>query len=198
MNAARSSPFARRKGFRSKKAVILLSVVVVTVLVRFWQEHNRPVVPEILAEGTYQVRRVIDGDTFVLDGGARIRLMGVDTPETVKPNHAVEPFGPEATRFSKVFLADGRVYLTFDRQKVDRYDRFLAYAWRDERMDLMLNEELVRVGLARAKTGYRYSSRMKKRFSRAEDEAKAARRGIWSAVKNSAKETEVNEGNEDM
>ena len=74
------------------------------------------------------------------------------------------------------------MYLTFDRQKVDRYDRFLAYAWRDERMDLMLNEELVRAGLAQAKTGYRYSDRMKKRFRRAEDEAKAARRGIWSTV----------------
>ena len=182
MNIARSSPFARRRGFHSKKTAMLLVAILVAILARFWQEYGRPVAPESLAEGAHQVRRVVDGDTFVLDSGARIRLMGVDTPETVKPNHPVEPFGPEASQFTKDFLADGRVYLTFDRQKVDRYDRFLAYAWRDERMDLMLNEELVRAGLAQAKTGYRYSDRMKKRFRRAEDEAKAARRGIWSTV----------------
>ncbi len=180
MNAARRSSFARRRGIHSKKVAILLLVVVVTVLARFWREHNRPTVPDALAEGTYTLRRVVDGDTLLLDNGARIRLLCADTPETVKRGHPVEPFGPEATQFTKDFLAAGRVHLTFDRQRVDRYNRFLAYAWRDERMDLMLNEELIRVGLAEAKTGYRFSQRMKKLFRRAEDEAKAARRGIWS------------------
>ncbi len=180
MNAARRCDFSRRRGIRSKKYVILLIVVVVAVLAGFWREQNRPTAPEALAEGTYTVRRVVDGDTLLLDNGARIRLLCADTPETVKPGHPLEPFGPQATQFTKDFLAAGRVHLTFDRQKLDRYNRFLAYAWLDERMDLMLNEELIRAGLAEAKTGYRFSSRMKKRFRRAEDEAKAAGRGIWA------------------
>ena len=54
--------------------------------------------------------------------------------------------------------------MTFDREKVDLYGRFLAYAWRDESMAEMLNEELIRAGLAEAKTGYRFSQSMKKRF----------------------------------
>ena len=192
MSVVRRSPFARRKGIRSKKAVILLFVVAAMVLAQLWHEHNRPIPPQALDEGTYRVRRVVDGDTLLLDNDARIRLICADTPETVKPNHPVEPFGPEATQFTKDFLASGEVYLTFDRQKVDRYDRFLAYAWLDERMERMLNEELIRAGLAEAKTGYPFSSRMKKLFRRAEDEAKAARRGIWSAEQDGNRRTEEN------
>ncbi|MFH1266468.1 MAG: thermonuclease family protein, partial [Planctomycetota bacterium] len=109
----------------------------------------------------------------------RIRLQGIDTPESVKPNHPVEPFGPEASEFTRRFVAEGggRVRLQFDRERVDKYGRFLAYVWVDDRM---LNEELLRAGLATAETGFRYSKAMKDRFRRAEDEAKAAGRGIWS------------------
>jgi len=176
----RRSPFTRRRGIGSKRIAVFLVVVAVAVLLRLWQDQHQPTVPEALDEGTYAVRRVVDGDTLLLENGVRIRLMGADTPETVKPNHPVEPFGSEATRFTKDFLSGGRVFLTFDRQKINRYGRFLAYAWLDESMERMLNEELIRVGLATAKTGYRYSQSMKKRFRRAEDEAKSAGRGIWS------------------
>ena len=82
---------------------MLLVAILVAILARFWQEYGRPVAPESLAEGAHQVRRVVDGDTFVLDSGARIRLMGVDTPETVKPNHPVEPFGPRPRSLPKIF-----------------------------------------------------------------------------------------------
>jgi micrococcal nuclease len=165
---------------RSWRLAIVLSLLAVAVLLRFWQDRSRPAAPENLAEGAYAVRRVVDGDTLLLENGARVRLIGVDTPETVKPDWPVEPFGPEASKFTKDFLSRGEVYLTFDLEKLDRYGRFLAYAWRDDRMEQLLNEEIVRAGLAKAKTGYRYSSSMKRRFSHAEDEAKTARRGIWS------------------
>ena len=176
----RRRPFTSRRGLGSKKIAVFLVVVAVAVLLRLWQDRHQPAVPEALDEGTYAVRRVVDGDTLLLENGARIRLMGADTPETVKPNHPVEPFGPQATLFTKNFLSGGRVFLTFDKQRLDRYKRFLAYAWLDESMEQMLNEELIRAGLAEAKTGYRFSPGMKKRFRRAEDEAKSAGRGIWS------------------
>ncbi len=122
--------------------------------------------------------RVVDGDTLELtESKERVRLIGANTPETVKPNWPVEPWGPEASAFTKQFLAAGSLRLEFDGPRRDRYGRMLAYVWVGDRM---LNEELIRAGLARADLRYSYSSDVKDRFRRAEAEAKSARRGIWS------------------
>ena len=159
-------------------AVVLLLVALAAL--RWWHWQSHPSGPESLPESTYLVERVVDGDTLLLANRARVRLVGADTPETVQPNHPVEPFGPQATEFTRRFVArgKGRVRLQFDRERVDKYDRFLAYVWVDDRM---LNEELIRAGLATAETRFRYSSTMKTRFRRAEEEARAAGRGIWGA-----------------
>jgi micrococcal nuclease len=133
--------------------------------------------PEPLAEGVYQVRRVVDGDTLLLRDGARVRLMGVDTPETVKPDYPVEPWGPEASDFTRSFVGTGEVRLQFDRERTDRFGRYLAYVWVGDRL---LNEELLRAGLARWEPGYHYNQAMKTRFRRAQREAQQARRGLWS------------------
>lgn len=154
-----------------------LAAVVLLLVLRIWQQHGRIEPPEALAEGAYRVERVIDGDTLLLTDGARVRLIGVDCPETVKPDHPVEPFGPEASAFTKSFVADGKVRLQFDRERIDRYDRFLAYVFVG---DAMLNEELVRAGLARVEHRFHYSQSIKRQFDRAEEEAREARRGIWS------------------
>ena len=158
----------------------LLLLIVALLMFRLWEECSRPPAPpEALAEGTYLVERVVDGDRLLLANQARIRLLGPDTPETVKPRAPKEPFGDEATEFTRQFVDDchGFVRLEFDRERVDRYGRFLAYVWAGDRM---LNEELIRAGLATAETGFRYSASRKTLFTRAEDEAKAAGRGIWS------------------
>ncbi len=172
------SRFPRRPRIRGPLGTLLAIVFVLIALVRWWHEPNTQA-PEALAEGSYAVQRVVDGDTLLLTNHARVRLLGVDTPETVKPNHPVEPFGPEASEFTRRFIARGgwSVRLEFDRERQDKYGRFLAYAWVDDRM---LNEELLRAGLARAETQYRYDAGKKKRFCAAEAEAKAAKRGIWS------------------
>jgi micrococcal nuclease len=109
-----------------------------------------------------------------------VRLQGIDTPETVLEDSPVEAWGPEASQFTKDFVerAGQRVRLTFSLERKDRQDRFLAFVWDG---DVMLNEELVRAGLADARLDYRYSGTMKRRLERAEEEAKKAGRGIWSA-----------------
>lgn len=176
MSASRRVIPIRRRGFRRFAPLLILLAILLVALGRaFFSGSSSP--PETLAEGTYRVQRVVDGDTLLLKNDARIRLIGVDTPETVKPNHPVEPFGPEAKAFTEEFVAGGEVRLQFDRERLDKHGRFLAYAWVGDRM---LNEELARAGLARAELHFHYSSAMKKRFQRAEAEAKAARRGIWS------------------
>jgi len=134
-----------------------------------------------LLEGTYEVERCVDGDTLILanESRTRIRLIGADTPETVKPNTPVQPFGPEASQFTRDAIAQNgnKVRITFDGTKIDRYGRTLAIVWLD---DTLLNEELIRVGLARAQLQYSYSREMKNRFQAAENFAKQEKRGIWS------------------
>jgi len=161
----------------------------------FSHPGRRTVAPESLVEGEYHVVRVVDGDTIIVAPSdqlhaaepmvfppgkeiqARVRLMGIDTPETVKRNHPVERWGEEATAFTEQFVAGKIVQLRFDRRRVDQYDRFLAYVYVDQRC---LNEELVRAGLARVSTFPGDSASMARRLQSARDEAEAARRGIWS------------------
>jgi micrococcal nuclease len=133
--------------------------------------------PDSLTEGSHRVVRVIDGDTIIVAPHVTIRLIGVNSPETVKPDWPVEPFGPEASRFTHEFLAGGTVRLSFDRERVDRFGRHLAYVWVG---DQMLNEELLRAGLARYEPQYHYSEAVKRRFREAQKEARRDGLGIWS------------------
>jgi micrococcal nuclease len=176
---------ARRAGRRyhrtirpdSPLGVLVLLIIVAVAAWRFYQESSKPKPPASLGEDVYNVERVVDGDTLVLTNHAKIRLIGADTPEVVKPNCPVEPWGPEASEFAKQFVSGGQVRLQLDREQTGRYGRRLAYVWVDDRM---LNEELIRAGLARVRTEFNYSQAMKTRFLRDQDEARAARRGIWS------------------
>ncbi len=132
-----------------------------------------------LEPGEYRVDRVVDGDTLKLFNGERFRLQGIDTPETVKENTPVEPWGPEATDYTRSFVkrAGNRVDITVEGEGVDQYGRYLGFVWYDGRL---LNEELVRNGLARAKLSYDYADQMKDRLRAAQDAARRERVGIWS------------------
>ena len=152
---------------------------------------NKPLTSKVqgpLTEGEWAVTYIVDGDTFdVVDRGGkkyRVRLIGADTPETKKPNTPVEPYGPEATDYTKrmIAAANNRVRLAFDGDQVDRYNRNLAmvYLQIPDNEEIWLNERLIREGLARAQLQYRYSKGAKEAFKRAEDEAKRAKRNIWS------------------
>ena len=69
------------------------------------------------------VVRVVDGDTLLLDRNERVRLIGVDTPETVDPRRPVERFGKEASAFTKRMVEGKRVRLEFDQDRRDRFGR---------------------------------------------------------------------------
>ncbi|MBL8830492.1 MAG: thermonuclease family protein [Planctomycetaceae bacterium] len=142
-----------------------------------WFFNLRPSVD--LAPGMYHVNRVVDGDTIVLDDGTRVRLMGVDCPESVKPNTPVEPYGTEATEFTRNWLASagGNVRLEFDRERFDNFERTLAFVWHEEHS---LNEDLLRAGLARWEANFSYASSMKTRFRKAQEAARQDQRGLWT------------------
>jgi micrococcal nuclease len=122
------------------------------------------------------VQRAVDGDTLLLADQTRVRLLGVDTPETKRPHSPVQPFGQEAHEFTRVHVEHRNVRLEFDKERRDKYDRVLAYVYVD---DWFLNEELIRAGLGRAITNHPYSEQMKRRFRAAEREARSERRGMW-------------------
>jgi micrococcal nuclease len=171
-------PVRRRFPTKPTFAFALLALL---LLLRLFgpQEPRRQGLPE--AERLHVVQRVVDGDTLLLSGGERVRLIGVDTPETKLPNTPPEPFGPEASRFTQRFVERQEVRLEYDLERRDQYERVLAYVYRDGEL---LNEELIRAGLSPAVTSFPYRSDMKRRFEAAEAEARAARRGLWSQRRN--------------
>jgi micrococcal nuclease len=128
---------------------------------------------------TATVSRVVDGDTIeispAVDGIEEVRLIGVDTPETKDPEEGVEPYGPEATDFATDELTGRRIGLEFDVEKVDQYDRLLAYVYAGGEM---FNEDLLEEGYAQAYP-YPPNTRYATRFEEAQEEARAVGLGIW-------------------
>jgi micrococcal nuclease len=170
-----------RRRFPLPRRTVTLRVAAVVMLTALaaWQfVFNNPAPPASHEPGaTALVRRAVDGDTLLLADHTRIRLLGVDTPETVRPDAPVEPWGPEAHEFTRAHVEGRTVRLEFDKERRDKYDRVLAYVYLG---DWFLNEELIRVGMGRAITNHPYSEAMKRRFRAAEREAQEKRLGIWS------------------
>ncbi len=126
------------------------------------------------------VDRVIDGDTVVLNCESRrviVRLIGVDTPETVHPRKPVEPDGPAATRFLKNLLSGERVRAQF-AARPDKYRRALAYLYRADDA-LLINREIIRQGYGRVYTKSPFALRGE--FIALEADARRHRRGLWAA-----------------
>ncbi|MGN7468760.1 thermonuclease family protein [Brevibacillus sp. SAFN-007a] len=132
--------------------------------------------PQPNGEMTATVKRVVDGDTFELASGEKVRMIGVDTPETVKPNHPVEPYGKEASNYTKQLLTGKKVTLKFDVEPYDKYQRLLAYVYMED--GTFVNEKLVRDGYARIMTIPPNVAKADL-FLAAEREAREANRGLW-------------------
>lgn len=132
---------------------------------------------------TAVVLKVVDGDTIDIRddnrGRLRVRLLGIDTPETKKPNYTVGCWGPEATEFAKSTMLGQRVALVPDptQDMTDRYGRTLAYLDKADGWDYSV--EAARAGAAHS---YVYRNNPAERagaIAAAEQEAKAAGRGLW-------------------
>jgi len=135
------------------------------------------------APGHAVVVSVIDGDTIVVSLAGRhehVRLIGVDTPETVDPRKPVACFGPQASAFTKHLLVAGTVVrLERDPESRDVYGRLLAYVYR-EPDELFVNLELARQGMADV-LPITPNITHADTFRAAVDDARAAKRGLWAA-----------------
>jgi micrococcal nuclease len=133
-------------------------------------------------QGAAQVLRVVDGDTVqvrVEGRHVRVRYIGIDTPESVRPGAPVQCFAKRASAFNARLVVGERVRLVSDAERRDRYGRLLAYVYR-VRDGLFVNAELVRRGYARTLTippNVAYAAE----FRRLAAAARRKGRGLWSS-----------------
>ena len=133
----------------------------------------------------YNVSRVVDGDTLVvsIDGvDTKLRLIGINTPETVDPRRPVQCYGKEASAYMKSIADNQYVQLEYDgtQGRADKYDRILAYAYLQD--GRMLNKMMIADGYAYEYT-YNKSQPYKYQvaFKVAQKIAERGSRGLWAS-----------------
>lgn len=128
------------------------------------------------------IKQVIDGDTVEVNLGLnkeeRIRLLLIDTPESVHPELGKQLFGLEASNYAKSYLKRGKkVTVEIGNPERDEYGRMLAYIWID---DVNFNKHMIEKGFARVAYVFPPNTKYLKEFQEAEKVAKLNRIGIWS------------------
>lgn len=151
----------------------MLTLIIAATFILFPQENSRNL------DGPYQVTRVVDGDTIVVDLAGdqkKVRLIGVDTPESVHPDESRNvPYGKVAAEFTRSKLSGRFVYLEYDVEPTDQYGRLLAYIWID---DTMFNKTLLREGHAKLAT-YPPNVKYVDDFTMLQTKAREEGRGVW-------------------
>ncbi len=174
-------------------------MVVVTAILFFSAEKERVVQPKSSSEVattvyrvdqevsnvTYRVVTVVDGDTIkIIRNGTTttVRLIGVDTPETVDPRKPQQCFGKEASTETKRLISESgwevRVVDDATQGEYDKYGRLLAYVYLHN--GTLLDEYLVAKGYGREYTFKNSTYQFQKQFRRAQVNARAASLGLWS------------------
>ena len=133
--------------------------------------------PAYAAQAQARVHSVTDGDTVVLEGGQRVRYLGLDAPELAHEGTAGDPLGDEAARFNRKLVAGRSVRLELERERQDDYGRLLAYVFLED--GTLVNRELVRQGLAYLCSKQR-PLRYWDRLLDAQRQAMKEQRGLWS------------------
>ena len=134
------------------------------------------------SQGPYQVIKVVDGDTITIDLNGKsetIRLIGINTPETVDPRKPVECFGVEASNKAKELLTNKRVYIEMDptQGERDKYSRLLAYVYRED--GSFFNKSMILSGYAYEYT-YNLPYKYQSEFKEAQKNAETNQRGLWA------------------
>lgn len=164
----------KNKGFRNADLKPLLLFV---FLLAFLALRTLPSsIPPDLSEPV-TVIRVIDGDTIEISGGITVRLIGVDTPESVHPDETKNSdYGKAAAQWTTDLLSGQFVRLEYDTEQTDSYGRTLAYVYLD---GTMVNEILLQKGLAKTMI-IAPNTKYADRFKRLEQQAKDNNNGFWA------------------
>lgn len=130
--------------------------------------------------GLYAIDHFVDGDTIAVKMGDKvesIRMIGIDTPETHKPNAPVQCYGVAASSYTKNIIGSSKVRLEADEKSTnrDRYDRLLRYVYLPD--GRLVAKELIQNGYGFAYTDFPFTKSTE--FVTAQAEAKAANKGLW-------------------
>lgn len=164
--------------------IVALALSIGEDFVKSFLPEDVAVQQDSVAENGYKVERVVDGDTIVIDYNGedtKVRLIGVDTPESVSNDaDSNVKWGEKASAYTKKRLANETVYLEFDKEKQDRYGRLLAYVYlKDQENDYtMFNQTLVENGYARA-AYYSPNGKYRETFEELEEKAEKQKKGFW-------------------
>jgi micrococcal nuclease len=166
-----------------RRALVLLAVSVAALAVAFAPGRGGDGGADAAAGAVVvPVVRVVDGDTVRvrLEGRSEpVRYIGIDTPESQKPDTPVQCFARRAEAENARLVARERVRLVFDVERRDRFGRLLAYVYR-VRDGVFVNAALVRGGFARTLT-IPPNVRFAEHFAALAADARRAGRGLWSA-----------------
>ena len=163
------------------RSLMAAFVVVLAGLVLASPAQAYPAMPQGI-QGPFTVLKVVDGDTIHVSANGqklKIRMIGLDTPETVDPRKPVQCFGLEASAQAKTILGGQSVCLETDpsQDSVDRFGRTLAYVWTES--GRLFNLDMIADGFAFEYT-YDLPYRYQQDFKAAENDARAQERGLWS------------------
>lgn len=131
----------------------------------------------LMGQTTHQVTRIVDGDTLVLSELGIVRLIGVDTPETVDPRRPVAEFGKSSSSYLSFLTLGKKVRVEYDQTRKDRYGRTLAYLYLTDD-GRFVNQEIVRMGYGHVYTKYPF--KFMEEFRAASKEAQLDDRGLWA------------------
>ncbi len=172
-----------RRGYSGNSPSIYMKkilIILIILIIGFWFFGYEKVTPlgKQNRETAYVVK-VVDGDTIrvLLNGNKKtIRMLGVDTPETVHPFKEVECYGPEASNASKGTLSNQKVYLSSDslNSDKDKYGRLLRYVYLED--GSLFNKYLIENGYARY---YDKKIQFTDEFKALENRAKENKTGLW-------------------
>jgi micrococcal nuclease len=123
-----------------------------------------------------RVVRVVDGDTVEIEGGQKVRYIGINTPESVDPRREIQCFGKEASEENRRLVEGKTVRLEKDISETDKYGRLLRYVYVDS---LFINDALVRTGFAHAST-YPPDVMYASLLNDAQNVARDNKSGLWS------------------
>lgn len=173
----------RRLSRRHKGSLLAFILILLTTVATQSGWLNKPLQQAQQSQpGLYNVAQFIDGDTIAVDMNGHnenIRMIGVDTPETHKPNTPVQCYGPEAAANTQKLIGDKRVRLEADPLDTnrDRYGRLLRYVYLPD--GTLLEDKIIAEGYGFAYTQFPFKKT--DQFTRLEAAAKAAGKGLWSA-----------------
>jgi micrococcal nuclease len=166
------------------KIALIASIIVFCSIATYISAPANPKyreIPKIDPAQPYQVTNVLDGDTFEVKVDQKlvtIRMLGIDTPETVDPRKPVQCFGKEASDNTKKMLEGQAVIIKIDKTQsiLDKYGRVLAYVYGKD--GSFINEYLLKEGYAHEYT-YGKPYQLKKEFKKLEKEASKNKKGLW-------------------